>query len=121
MRLIHRNQAPVGGFYYIIPETNDKVMGPGNLESLVDAVEGYYNLKGLPVPDYLEPRIEDQICMRQPEGRCRYTKGIGDLIARAAAVAAGAIDKVAGTQLKKRARGCSGCARRRQRLNGNAQ
>lgn len=120
MRLINRNQAPVGGFYYIIPETNDKVMASGNLESLNDSVAGYYQLKGLPLPSYLEARIEDQICMRQPEGRCRYTKGVGDLIAKAAHAVTGAIDKVAGTQLQKKARGCGGCARRRQRLNGNA-
>lgn len=120
MRLVNRNQSPVGGFYFIVPETNYKVMTDGNFEKLVDAAVAYYNINQLPIPDYLEAIIEDQICMRQPAGRCRYTKGLGDQIAKAAHAVTGLIDKVAGTNLQKRARGCGGCARRRQRLNGNA-
>lgn len=40
-------------------------------------------------------------------------RGLGDLVARIAEPIAGAIDAVAGTQIK----GCGGCARRREKLN----
>jgi hypothetical protein len=121
MRLIDRNHTPVGGFFYVVPETGDKVATSSNLESLTDLVYGYYNLKSLTIPDYLPAMIEDQICMRQPEGRCRYTKGWGDRISNVVSKVAGAIDKVAGTDLKRRARGCGGCGKRRQKLNKNAK
>lgn len=121
MRLINRNQSVPGGFWYKVPETGENVKTDGSFEKLLTAVEGYYTLQQLPIPDYLRARIEDQICSRIPEKYCRYTKGIGDLISRAVSAAAGVIDKVAGTNLKQRARGCGGCGRRRQKLNRNAE
>lgn len=45
-------------------------------------------------------------------GRCK-TYGLGDLVAAVAQPIAGAIDRVAGTQIKS----CGGCAKRREMLN----
>jgi hypothetical protein len=76
-----------------------------------------YEANGIEVPYDLDKMIEDQICTRQPKGKCYYTKGLGDKISKAIHSVASVVDKVAGTQLEKKARGCSGCAKRRQRLN----
>lgn len=117
MKLVNKNQSVPGGFYYIVPETGDKVGTDGNFDRLLDTVAGYYRLKNITPPEFWEAAVEDQICSRVPDRYCRYTKGLGDLISRGVHAVTGAIDKVFGTELKKKARGCGGCARRRQKLN----
>lgn len=65
----------------------------------------------------LEAFIEDQICQRQPPGRCMYTAGLGDIISKVVNIAASQFDKFAGTKLASTAASCSGCGHRRVVLN----
>lgn len=117
MRLKDRNESPVGGFYYDDPITGDRVESGGNFDSLVRAVENWLTIKGQEIPPKLSALIEDQICMRQPPNRCFYTKGVGDQISKVIHGVASVVDRVAGTDLEKKARGCSRCGKRRVRLN----
>lgn len=116
MKLKDKNHTPVGGFFYICPITGKTFSTPSNLERLIDDVVRHYEANSIVVPLGIENLIEDQICMRQPANRC-YGKGLGDALTSVIHSVAGAIDAVAGTQLKKKARRCSGCAKRRERLN----
>lgn len=119
MRLWRRNEAPVGGWFYVL-ESGKRIPQGGfatGLETLYDQTVIYLEANSLPVPDYLFELIEDQICQRQPEGKCRYTKNPGDVLSQAIDGVAGAIDSVLGTNLKQRARRCPGCGKRRVRLN----
>lgn len=61
--------------------------------------------------------VEDQICSRQPAGKCFYTKAIGDGVSALIHMGARVVDKALGTNLETKARGCSKCAKRRARLN----
>lgn len=79
-------------------------------------VEAYYSSNGIEIPSDLDEIIEDQICQRQPESKCKYS-GLGDRIAQGIHILAGAVDAVAGTELKKKAKRCSTCGSRRQKLN----
>lgn len=117
MRLKDRTASPVGGFYYDDPETGQRIFTDGNFQKLINGVREWYKLKGIPIPEKLAELIEDSICIRQPPGKCYYTKGTGDQISRFIHTAASVIDRVAGTQLEKRARGCGGCSGRRVRIN----
>jgi hypothetical protein len=123
MRLWRRNEAPVGGWYYLIEGTEmdgQRVPQGGFALGLDDLYQKTFSImKGNAVtpPDYLFELIEDQICRRQPEGKCRYTRKPGDVVSKIIHGVAGAIDSVAGTQLKQRARGCGGCGKRRVKLN----
>lgn len=116
MRLKDKNTSPIGGFYYIDPNYG-RVPVSGGFETLVRRTEEKYLANGANPPDNLREIIEDQICMRQPPDRCWYSKGLGDRISKVVHAVAGVVDKVAGTQLQQRARGCKGCGRRRNQLN----
>jgi hypothetical protein len=52
---------------------------------------------------------------RQPAERCWM--GAGDHVAQAIHGVARVVDKIAGTRLEQKAKGCSSCQRRRQTLN----
>jgi len=74
------------------------------------------------IPTNLWDCIEDQICTRQPAGKCFYENKAGDQISQIIHVFAGGIDKLASSigiesGLEKAARGCTGCGRRRVKLN----
>lgn len=80
--------------------------------------------QGERIPGNLEELIEDQICARQPEGRCWKSKvNLGDKVSSVTHSVAGAIDfvvkKTTGKDpgLKKKAAGCRGCGKRRKKLN----
>jgi hypothetical protein len=122
MRLIKRNESPVGGWYYEIGELVIRAESPG-LEPLERRVRAFMEANNISVPSDLRGVIEDQICQRQPAGRCRYEKNkAGDIVAVSVGFLAGIADKVAkaigaNPELKKRASGCKSCGRRRQTLN----
>lgn len=119
MRLWNRHDAPVGGWYYIL-EDGTRIPQKGtttSLPKLADMVADYLEANGKVVPEYLEEEVEDQICMRQPDGKCRYTKKAGDMLSAAITGAAGMVDRALGTNLKQKARRCGSCGRRRVRMN----
>lgn len=117
MKLRNPHDSPVGGFYYDDPILGSPVRTSGTLDRLVRSVAGKYEGASIEVPTNLRAMIEDQICSRQPAGKCYYTKGLGDIVSQAIHLGARAIDKTLGTGLEKKARGCGGCARRRAQLN----
>lgn len=119
MRLWRRNEAPVGGWYYIMDD-GGRVPIRGTVESLeklVNEVSVRMEAAGLTEPEYLFELVEDQICTRQPEGKCRYTKKAGDMLSAAISMGAKAVDGVLGTTFHKKARTCGSCGRRRVRMN----
>lgn len=119
MRLWRRNEAPVGGWFFIM-ESGRRVPKTGvavGLDNLVDMAAQTYEGLSLPVPDHLFELVEDQICQRQPEGRCRYSKKLGDVISASIGVVAGVADSLLGTTLKQSARRCGKCGQRRVKLN----
>lgn len=116
MQLKDRNRSPIGGFFYDDPETNRVIVTEGNFEKLVRDVRAWHAANGIKSPDVLVAMIENQICDRQPPDRC-FNGGFGDLTAKIIHAGAKAIDKVAGTQLYKKARGCGGCSKRRAIMN----
>lgn len=117
MRLRDRNQAVPGGFRYKVPETGDTVSTAGHFSALMQAVRGYYTLKNMPEPDNLVLLVEDYVCEYSPAKYCRYTGGLGDIIAKTVSIVAGAADAVLGTELKAKAKRCGGCNKRRKKLN----
>lgn len=117
MRLRDRNLTPIGGYFYDDHEAGRRITTDGNFSRLVDAVVSFRNANSIPVPAFMEALIEDQICARQPIGRCYYTGGLGDKVSKVINYTAKVVDKALGTQLEKKARGCGGCASRRTRLN----
>ena len=117
MKLKNRNETPVGGFYYDEPTSGRPIVTDGNFDKLVAGVKQWYLSRGEAIPDKIESLIEDQICTRQPEDKCWYTKGTGDQLSRAIHKMAGAVDKVLGTNLKKKARSCGKCSKRRVMIN----
>lgn len=117
MRLKDRNTTPVGGFYYIEPDLGITISTQSSFDSLVRAVRERRAANMLASPDNLAALIEDQICTRQPANKCYYTSGLGDRISQGIHAVTQVIDSVAGTELTKKARGCSKCAQRRNALN----
>lgn len=117
MRLRNKRETPVGGFNYHDPVSARFFDTDSNFDSLVDKVRNYHLANGMPTPPNLIELIEDQICTRQPPGRCYYTKQLGDQVTQVIHGVAGAVDKVLGTNLQQKARGCGGCAKRRAKLN----
>lgn len=116
MRLKDRNRAPVGGFYYDDPLTNRVIVTQGNLDKLISEVRSWHSAQGIKSPPELDAMIENQICDRQPKDRC-FKRGLGDLVASVSQAAAGVVDAVIGTNLKKKAKRCGGCSKRRVMLN----
>lgn len=125
MRLIRRNEAPVGGWFYNIENTNTEFDGrrmpkgslATGLDDLYSKTVSFLTANNVEIPDFLFEMIEDQICRRQPEGKCRYSKKAGDMLSAVIHGVAGAVDAMAGTNLKQRARSCSKCGKRRVTLN----
>lgn len=117
MRLRNKRETPVGGFNYTDPISERFFDTDSTFDSLVDKVRNYHAANGFSSPPNLALIIEDQICTRQPQGRCYYTSGLGDQVSKVIHGVAAAVDKVAGTNLQKKARGCGGCAKRRAKLN----
>jgi hypothetical protein len=117
MKLKDQRRSPVGGFYFNDPISGRQIVTDGNFDRLFRAVCSLYQAMGYEIPGNLRDVIEDQICMRQPADRCYYTKGLGDRLSLVVHKVAANVDKVLGTQLEKKARGCGGCGRRRMKLN----
>ena len=122
MKLKNKNLAPVGGYYFKYEIKRGKLTFPaivyGNSwSSLIAGVKKDYRSNGVDLPDNIEQMIEDQICQRQPSDRCWYNDGLGDRIAQAIHTVAAVTDRVLGTKLEHKARGCSSCNKRRNALN----
>jgi hypothetical protein len=122
MKLKNRNLAPVGGWYYKYEIKRDKLTFPAIVygstwSSLIQNIQKDCRSNGIEIPENLEQVVEDQICQRQPSDRCWYADGLGDNIAKAIHTVARVADKVLGTKLEHKARGCSSCNRRRNTLN----
>lgn len=116
MRLKDRQRSPIGGFSYDDPITNRVIVTQGDFSKLVREVKQWHAAQGITSPKELEEMIENQICDRQPPNKC-YKRGLGDIVATAVQVVAGAVDAVVGTNLKKKAKRCGGCSKRRVMLN----
>lgn len=122
MRLVRRNESPVGGWFFVMPNGDIIRSNDPGLDRLTQKVINYLLANKQEVPDYIQDLVEDQICTRQPEGRCRYEKKAGDLLSLGIHAAAGVLDTAARsiglkTNIKKRARGCSSCGSRRVTMN----
>lgn len=127
MRLKDKSTSPAGGWYYEYSDSRDHNFtvrhNEGSLDSLIAAVRTHMLRNNVEPTDDLAARVEDQICSRQPAGKCFYTKGAGDQVAQVAHVFAGGIDKIAKSiglpspNLEKKARGCRSCAERRAKMN----
>ena len=122
MRLKSKYEGPIGGWYFEMPDgTILKAQNPG-LNALERRVAVYMRGNNIQEPDNLLDIIEDQLCQRQPEGKCRYDKKAGDMISLVIHKVAGAIDLTMNqvgfkTNLKQKARGCQTCGQRRVALN----
>ena len=117
MKLRNRHDTPIGGFVYDDPILGKRIATSGSFDKLVRTVIDRYLGASIPIPNNIEILIEDDICQRQPAGKCYYTRGLGDGIAQAVGIGARVIDRVIGTKLESKAKKCGGCARRRARLN----
>jgi len=122
MKLKNKNLAPVGGWYWKYEIKRDNLTFPAIVygstwNSLMQNIEKDYRSNGIELPINIEQMVEDQTCQRQPSDRCWYSDGLGDKIAQAIHTVAAVTDKVLGTQLENKARGCSSCNKRRNALN----
>jgi hypothetical protein len=122
MKLKNRNLSPVGGWYYKYEIKRDKLTFPAVVygstwSNLISNIQKDCRSNGVEIPSNIEQLVEDQICQRQPSDRCWYADGIGDRIAQAIHTVAAVTDRVLGTKLEHKARGCSSCNRRRNALN----
>jgi len=122
MKLKNKNLAPVGGWYWKYEIIRDNITFPAIVygstwNSLMQNIQKDYRSNGVQLPNNIEQLVEDQTCQRQPSDRCWYSDGIGDRIAQAIHTVAAVTDKVLGTQLENKARGCSSCNKRRNALN----
>lgn len=113
MRLLNKDSTPIGGYYFDDPILGRRVFTQGGFNDLIKMVVGLRDANDLPIIDPQE--IEDQICDRQPPGRCRM--GLGDKIAVTIHGVARVVDKAIGTQLEQKAKTCVSCGKRRERLN----
>ena len=120
MKLKEPRRAPVGGWYYKYVIKRNDLEFPATVyaESLTRLIENVLRdmrSNGVTPPADIADAIEIQICERQPADRCWV--GAGDRVAQAIHGAARIVDKIAGTRLEQRAKGCSSCRQRRQALN----
>ena len=120
MKLKEPRRAPVGGFYYKYVITRNNLEFPATVygESLTRLIENVLKdmrSNGVTAPADIAEAIEIQICERQPADRC--WKGAGDHVAQAIHGVARVVDRIAGTKLEQKAKGCSSCRQRRQALN----
>lgn len=115
MYIINRNESVIGGYYYDDPLLSRRIVTDGNLADLYKVVLGMRRANDIEDEPDLLHIIEEQICLRQPPGKCRM--GAGDFIASGIQKMAKVVDKVAGTKLEQKAKGCSSCAKRKRILN----
>jgi len=120
MKLKEPRRAPVGGWFYKYVITRNNLDFPATVygESLSRLIENTLKdmrSNGVTPPSDIAEAIEIQICERQPADRCWI--GAGDRVAQAIHGVARVVDKIAGTTLEKKAKGCSSCRQRRQALN----
>ena len=120
MKLKDPKLAPVGGFYYKYYLTKGDLKFPAkvygsSLANLIANVKKDMEANRYPVPATLAYDIEQQICARQPEGRCWMQAG--DAVANVIHSVARAIDNVTGSTLERKAKGCLACGKRRKKLN----
>ena len=120
MKLKEPRRAPVGGWYYKYVITRNNLDFPAtvygeSLSRLIENVNKDMRSNGVTAPVDLADVIETQICERQPAERCWM--GAGDHVAQAIHGVARVVDKIAGTRLEQKAKGCSSCSQRRQALN----
>lgn len=120
MKLKEPRRAPVGGWWYRYTITRNNLEFPATVygESLSRLIENTIKdmrSNGVTAPVDLADIVETQICDRQPPERCWM--GAGDRVAQAIHGVARVVDRIAGTGLEKRAKGCSSCMKRRQALN----
>lgn len=116
MRLWHKTEPVVGGWYFILPGDVIIKAESAGLDALVSKTTRYMRENSMVVPSNLSVIIEDQICQRQPKGKCRG-QGLGDALTIVISAAAEAIDNVAGTNLQQKAKTCYSCGKRRAMLN----
>lgn len=95
-----------------------------SLRELVHEARKDMTANSVSIPKNLQAYIEDYICSRQTGDRCLYDEKVGDKISQYIHVFAGGVDAAASKigiklNLQKKARSCSGCAKRRMKLNGN--
>lgn len=124
MRLWNTSESPVGGWKYQYSDSHGNVyeVRGTSKKTLIAAVVADMKSNNVEIPQPLEAYVEDQICTRQPPGRCTYESGAGDQIAKYIHIFAGGIDSAAAkiginTSLEKKARGCIGCSQRRVQMN----
>jgi L-lactate utilization protein LutC len=121
MKLKDRNKGPVGGFIYRYKITRfnglefPAIVYGTTWNSLIENIKKDMRSNAHPIPADLEYEVEQQICERQPADRCWMQSG--DVTANIIHSAARMIDKVAGTSLEKKAKGCKVCGKRRERMN----
>jgi len=120
MKLKDPKLAPVGGWYYEYTLTKDgrtfhAVTRAGSFRTLIANVKKDMEINGNNIPADLPYQIEQQICQRQPEGRCWVQAG--DAVANVIHSFARVIDNVTGSTLERKAKGCKACGKRRQKLN----
>ena len=120
MKLKEPRRAPVGGFWYRYTIHRNNLEFPATVygESLTKLIENTIKdmrSNGVTAPTDLADIVETQICDRQPPDRCWM--GAGDHVAHAIHGAARIVDRITGTKLEQRAKGCSSCQKRRQALN----
>ena len=120
MKLKEPRRAPVGGWYYKYVITRNNLDFPAivygeSLSRLIENVNKDMRSNGITAPNDLANVIENQICERQPSDRCWM--GAGDHVAQAIHGVARVVDRIAGTRLEQKAKGCSSCRQRRQALN----
>lgn len=113
MKLRSPREAPPGGFYYITPD-GQKVYG-SSVRDVWFKSTAYMRANDMDVPADLIQIIEDEICARLDPKYC--WKGLGDNVASVIQAGATLVDKVFKTELAVKAKGCSGCAQRKRKLN----
>lgn len=126
MKLVNKNEEPHGGYWYHFEDqhgTTYNVRGfSEGFPRLVSKVASTMRSNNIEVPPNLADLVEDQICQRQPVGKCLYEKKLGDRTAKAihsfTKIADSAFAAIGiKTSITKKARGCSKCNKRRQALN----
>lgn len=124
MRLRKKNEGVVGGWKYQYFDKNGNTYSVTGmtLRDLIENTKRSMKVNGFEVPDNIDAWVEDQICTRQPPGKCIYDDGLGDQITKGIHAVARVADSVANAiglkpELEKKARTCLGCHRRRMKLN----
>lgn len=120
MKLKDRNLSPIGGWYFHYDLKKGSLTFPAKVygstfRSLISNIKNDMGANNYPIPADLEYEVEQQICKRQPADRCWQQSG--DVVANVIHGVARVIDKVTGTRLEKKAKGCATCGKRRDKLN----